>query len=438
MKAANLATAVALLLAAGVSAAEQPGGAGAAVTLIDLVHSALENNPRIEAAGLELEAARENIPIRQSRFLPRISTNARYGQQRTKPAPFGSSSRREETDSYGIAVEQPLFRLSDIYEYRGSARAVHVAESNFEALRQDFLFELAAAWLNWHLASDQIELLHTRARSIRSQRDFAAHLAEENVGNFLDVILVEAEMEEVLVRIEDAKNALEDASNSVKRLARMDSLPPSLPSLNVDFAPTPPERSENWISRALKGNPRLLAAQSQAQETLMSHRAAQSLHLPTVNLVGQANYGEHTDTSFIGLQVQIPIFDGGRLSAQSRQTLLQHQATLKRAEEISDQILEDIQNQHKRASTLVRNALTLQSAADRRRKYLEKITDSWREGFSIASEVLRAEEDLFDTEILLRTTYYNYLRSMVRLHHLSGALDEGYLEGISNHFSFKG
>ena len=319
------------------------------------------------------------ISIRQGRFLPCISASTRYGLQRMKPVPLRGFDLSEETGSYGMALEQPLLNFHDIYECRGAKRSVPAAEHNFGALRQDLLSDLAGAWLDWHRASDRVGLLCKRAESIRSQQDFAAQLAEENVGNRLDLILIDAERDEALARLETAKGELEAAFNVLSRLAGLESLPPNLPRPRADFSPQAPEALELWIRRALGSNPRLLAEKLQAEEALIIRRAAQAVHLPTVK-AGQLVYGKESDTSFIGVQVRIPVFSGGRLSSRSRQALLQHQATLERAAETSGRVLESVRSQHESALPLSRSARTLLTAVSRRRKYLEKITAAGQRG----------------------------------------------------------
>jgi len=430
MGAAKTAAAVAILLALSSSAWPSDG-----VTLIGIVRSALERSPRLEAARLELEAARARIPFRAGRFLPRLSASGRYGRQDSNADRNSIPPRDDETSSYGINLEQPLLSVPDVYEYRRETYAVDAADKTYRAARQDFLAELLQAWLNWHLASDRLRLLMAREDSVRAQRDFAAELAGEDISAQLDVILFEAELDELRASVDQAEAQLESAAITLMQLADLEVQPVSLPGLAADFTPVTPMAEAEWVGAALEANPRLLAAQLQAQEAMMSYRATQALHLPTINLVGQASGDRRVDTTFIGIQAEMPIFSGGQVSAQSQEALLLHEASATRAKQIREEILANISRRHGEAAALVESARSLESAVSRRATYLEKVTLAWKEGFAPPSDVLRAAERLFDSRVQLRTVYYNYLQETATLHLLSGTLEEQHMQSVSEQFT---
>ena len=402
------------------------------ITLSGLIEAALQGYSGLEAAELDRQAAHRVVDIRFGTLLPSVDFTGNIGEQRTSRAGFFPRKSENDVNSYDINLQLPLLALSPLLIYRSSKKSASAADADYETERQRIILETAQAFFSWHLASNRQALLETRQKRVSSQLQASRLLAEEDIGNYADVFLVQAQVAQVQALIENAGQDLRNSANAIRRLSGV--FPDRLPGLDDDFRPPEPGQLEEFISAAMQGNSQIIAASDRVEEARLLLDAAHAAHQPRVNLVVQKNLGDSTDTMFYGAQVQIPLFSGLQTSAEAQRAALVHMASSRRLHELRVRVAEFIRNQHAATVTHVRNAATARETVSLRTEYLEKITEAWHEGFASTTEVLDATEELFNSQVELRAAHYGYFSALLQLHSTAGSLNEKSLEEISDKF----
>jgi outer membrane protein len=206
-----------------------------------------------------------------------------------------------------------------------------------------------------------------------------------------------------------------------------------------------PMDEESWVEAALRSNLGVRAAVEQLNAATNDSRSRLSDYAPTVDatvtrtnnhngnpLTLTQQFGiVETETTIYGLQVTLPIFQGGRTTSRMREGRA-------RAEQAREQLL----NQRR---TVVRNTRSLYKsvATDvvRVKARLQAIRsaqsalEATQTGYEVGTrnivDVLQAQQRLFDSQFTYADSRYTYLINLLRLKQQTGLLAQADLREIN-------
>jgi outer membrane protein len=291
-----------------------------AETLQSALAKAYENNPTLTAARAGQRANDENVPIQKAAGLPNAGVQA------------GIEQRLLREGTAALLADQSGFlsgRLTvPIYQGGGVRNAVNAAKARVEAGQADLrgteasiFSQVVGAYMDVlrdqaivALNRNQVEVLETNLRATRDRFE---------IGDLTrtDVAQSEARLALAQGQLRGAEAGLISSRESYIRLvgdAPVDlAQPPRLPNL--------PGTNEEAVAIALNANPDLEAAKHDIDAARYSVRAAQASRLPQLSATLDSNYvpgldtGRFSTSAAAGLAVTVPLFQGGRPSAQVRQ-----------------------------------------------------------------------------------------------------------------------
>jgi len=196
-------------------------------------------------------------------------------------------------------------------------------------------------------------------------------------------------------------------------------------------------------SLAIAGNAEL-AAQRQAVEvaarTIDRQRAG---HLPTLSLVAsnrltssdsESSYNQKYDTDSIGIQLSVPLFAGGGVSAATRQATAAHlQAGFELDAQRAD-VLTRLRQQFNLCSSAQARLRAYRLAVASAQTLVEATRKSVAGGERVNLDVLDAEQQLYGARRDLAEARHGYLRAWLQLRQLSGVLAAADLERLAGYF----
>lgn len=308
-----------------------------AVELPEALRAAQLSDPTLAAASASRDAALENIAIARARLLPQInmqSTMQRLEQVTTNA--LGSSQFEGPSRSASLSVRQSLFRPRDWRGVEvGKAQAAY-GEYKLASAMSDLWSRTSSAWIDVLATTavrDAYRLPVASAESAAQQEkrrfelgDGTRDAAAEAAAQLVDA---RAQLANAEVDLRAKRQAfllltrLEASGFDSLRVPALDRLPTGLPS------------PEDALARVIDTNPELLA--SRASETVAQRRLHQAAadHLPTLDILGSKTNAQNDTTNTlgtryrneqIGLQLQVPIYSGGGVSAIERQLAAQYAA----------------------------------------------------------------------------------------------------------------
>ena len=403
---------------AAIEAADRPP------TLSELILLAEEYHADFLAQEFNLQAERENENISFAAFMPQLSSQwSDDNNQR--------SFSRDWLLRFSLSL--PLLDIKAWENWRASQERVRFAEINFDLARQTLRRDVIVAWFNTQLAADVLNINETRQKTLREQAARAELLAAAGKTTNTDVLSARASLANAKAQWQQARHNLAIAQDAIIRYTGETV---ATARLNVD-SPPPPQPLSQWQHEISQNNLSIAAMEQQIKFLRRQLKSIGSEYMPRIALSATHDLrgGMDNDQSVIGFSIAQPLFTGGRLSAQKRQALAQLEAAYKSLTDVRRAQQQTVRRLHGQIQSDLASIEALQEAVETAEALLESVILGYNSGVRIATEVLSAEEDVFNARLELRQAAYRHLQNTVELQTLAAATDETFTTEISTLFS---
>jgi outer membrane protein len=423
------------------------GGAQAA-DLLETYHAAQANDPVIASAFAAQQAGAEKSSQGRALLLPSVNLNANTTYNDTnvqyrpaQPPFFLGGNYRYNTHGYNVNLVQPLFRQQSWIAYSESELQVAISDAQYKVAEEDLVVRTAQAYFDVLIAEDGVQLAQAQKTAIVEQLAQAKRNFEVGSATITDTHEAQARYDLTGAQEIAAQSNLEIKRRVLQQLTN--SLPGHLKRLEGELkleAPQPADM-EKWVADAQSNNPQLAIAQAYAQLAEKEVERNRGGHYPTVDLV--ANYGKNyatggtfglasdTRNSNIGVQLNMPLFQGGAVNSKWREA----EANRERARQDLESARRNVTLQTSQAYFGVVNGMAqvqaLQQALVSSTSVLEATKTGQEVGVRTNLDVLNAQQQLYATRRDLYQAEYNYLGNMLRLKAAVGKLDETDLSKVN-------
>ena len=412
------------------------GHAASGMNLQEIFQKALEQDATIRASRAALESGLERLPQARSQLLPQVQASMsrnRNDLDTTAPNFLGQeTTTNSKYTSFGnsVSLRQPLFNLQRYFQYEQAKDLVLDAQATHQRNVQELVTRVGGAYMEALLTRDQLRLVQSQKQQYTAMVDAARKALAAGSGTRTDIDDAQARLDmaiaselEAKQNVDYTRRQLEILINeqidrlSVLDIERMSKLPRNLTSL------------DEWVTLALDRSPEirsLLARRDAADKEIAK---AQSGHAPTLDGVLQwSDSGNENVTrlnsrfvnSAIGVQLVVPLYQGGYVSSQVRQAV----AEKTRAEEALEATRRDLGLRvHKEYRGMTEGELkvkALEQAVRSAEQLLLSTQRSRQAGARTTLDVLNAEQQLATVSRDLMQARYVALISRLRLYALSG------------------
>lgn len=426
----------------------------AAQNLLQIYQQALARDPVWSAAQNANRAAQEKIVQGQAQYLPVVSIagNANATSNDVKfvgagPLPPNQpGARRDGRQNYegyslGLNIVQPIFRPQIRAQLEQAKSMVQQSDYELAVSKQNLILRSSQLYFDVLLAQDKIHLIEAQKQAISSQLEQARARFEAGTSTITDVNEDKARFDLIQAQYIAAVNDLEIKKRALQAL--IGDMPQSLMAVREDLVPQTPAPSniEKWVEMANSANLRI-AIQRQALEIAAQEVDRQNAgHLPSLDLVGSytesyvnggiAGIGLDQRAAVIGMQLSVPIYQGGAVSSRSREALsnkLKAQDDLEAARRQAD--METRQAYLNLVST-VSQISALEQALASTQSQLESTQLGYEVGVRTSVDVLNVQQQLFNAKRDLLQARYTYLMNILMLKAAVGDLTMADLEAVN-------
>jgi outer membrane protein len=433
------------LIALALLAINLPVGA---TDLVETYHAAQGQDSVFAAARSTQQAGKEKLTQGRSTLLPSVNltANSTYNnnevQYNQAGAPYPSGTSRFINTGAAITLVQPLYRQNNWQVYSQSELQVAQTDAQFKNAEQDLIIRSAQAYFDVLAAQDAVNLADAQKTAIAEQLAQAKRNFEVGSATITDTLEAQARYDLTNSQAIAAQSNLEIKERTYQQLtnALPKDLKPVGASLNLEV-PQPAD-AEKWVAEAQLGNLQLAAAQAAAELADKEVTRNRGGHYPTLDLVG--SYGKNkitpvgdgtflngnnaldTDqtTSYVGVQLNIPLFQGGATQSKWREA----EANRDRANAELESARRTVDLQTRQAYTGVVNGMSQVMALEQALKSSEKLLEASKLGQEVGVrtnlDVLNAQQQLYSTRRDLYLAKYNYLISRLKLKAAVGSLAE--------------
>ncbi|MGH8465163.1 MAG: TolC family outer membrane protein [Pseudomonas sp.] len=421
-----------------------------AAGLMQFYGMALERDPAFLAAGKEREASLEERAKGRAGLLPNIAFQYRNGRnysEVTQPSLFGkqATDRSYRSSSSSLTLQQPIFDYEAISSYyHGVAEARH-ADERYRGRSQELAVRVAQIYMDALYASDQIDLVGAQKRTYEAQKVQNERWLAAGEGNRTDVLETQARYDLALAQEIEARDNLDAALNA---LAAMVGEPVRVEDLDALGARFPVQRLEpvgfeEWRGLALAHNPELAALRHSVAAAGHAVGKARAGHFPKISAYASAGrdksgsestYGQEYVTNSFGLQVSIPIFAGGAVSATVRQAVDNKERLRYESDAKTREVLNELRKQFNLYNSSVAKLNAYQMAVDSARELTVAVRKSVAGGERVNADVLDAEQRYVDALKNLAQARYAYLMAWIKVKQLAGTLTADDVRQVGDYF----
>lgn len=397
-------------------------------TLSDALVSSFETNPVITAQRRVVQSSEAAVAAARAARRPQISANVGAQRELTRSGVFDLNEVGRNSISAGLSLDYPLFTGGRV---RGALQAeksrLRAAQEILRAVEGDVFTEVATAYadvLRDHaivdLQENQVRVLATNLRSTQANYDSGDLTRTDIAQSQARLSLAESQLS--LARAQLAASA-EDYLRLVGRPPRELTTPQVPASL--------PASADAAVRLALVQNPDLVAISHQARAAEMDVRVARAARLPTLGGFATADYVRRSTgfdslalqrsgaQSSVGVDLRIPLYQGGGPSAQIRRAQAVEGETLERRVATERAVIANTRAQFAAYEAGKSAVLASEVAVAANELALEGARIERKLGFRTVLEELNAEQELLGSQVQLLSAHrdvhvaaYRLLNSM--------------------------
>lgn len=313
----------------------------AAINLLQAYEMALQSDPKFAQATAARQSAAENRPLAIARLLPSVGFSATADNVNMDNKTGFTFTGGKRPDSYwnlalNLRMNQPIYHHDYWVALSQADSIIAQSEADYQAQYQDMVVRTMKAYFHVLAQKDFLEFATAEKAAIARQLEQAQQRFEVGFVSITDVHEAQAAYDLAIAGeikaqndVAKAKEALREIiGESVDQVANLaEEAPLQMPE---------PADEAQWAERAVTGNFAVIAAQNGVEVARKQVSIQQAGHYPTLDLVAShsvadssrdyplgggswSKLGPRYESDSVGLQLNVPFFQGGAVNAKTRQ-----------------------------------------------------------------------------------------------------------------------
>jgi outer membrane protein len=414
-----------------------------AVDLVGVHDLALKSDPRLQAAEFRRQATGENRKIARANLLPQIGARGswNWGSNETKVPELDIPDSDIDNRNYGLDLRQSLYNQGN-YEALDIARGqITQADAIYEIVFQDFLLRVSEGYFLVLTLTDGVIFAEAEEKAFQRQFEQAEQRFEVGLTAVTDVHEARASYDNARARAIVARNDLADAKEALRELTgqyfeEYDALQEVLPLVEPD-----PINANDWVETALLNNPSVLSSRAALDVADANMRLERSGYFPTLDLTAsydQFKNNKYQYTDFIsgqtvnttlqvddarfGIVLDIPLFQGGRVNARTRQAHRLLDATGQDLDDVQRGVIRETQNAYRAILAGIQEVQAFEQASISAESALLATQAGFEVGTRTIVDVLIAEQRKYQAQRDNSVARHLYIIRHLRLKSVAGLL----------------
>lgn len=392
----------------------------------------LKNHPRIGSAGFSAEAERRVVSEARSAYYPTAAANVTATAANDDTV---LASGAVQTSSLNTRFASGVNLVQLITDFGRTNNLVNFAKLRYQAasdsvinVRAQVLLQVRNAYFDVLGSQAVLRAAQATLQSRQLTLRQVGALAQSSLRSTLDVTFAQVLVSEAQLAVDQAEN---DAQSSQATLA--EALGSGTEETFVlDDEPVPgaldPDLN-SFVAGALRDRPDLNVLQHNRDAAYQFAQAEKKLSRPTVSLLATGGViPEHDHTieknnyEAAGVNINIPIFNGGLFTARRAEALARAQAADKDVQDLSIRISRDVRTAWFNANNAYRRLAVTSQLVDQARKAVHLAQARYDAGLGSIVELNQAQTSEISAEIDAAAAKYEYLSRRTELDFEIGAL----------------
>jgi outer membrane protein len=425
--------------------------------LYEVYQMAVEKDPTINRAKADRDAAFEGISISRASLLPQISGSISYTDGSRESIPLLSGPSEDNPDAplefgnvtqldsktlnMGVDLRMSLYDHQNWIALDRAEKVAQQSDTNYALSKQDLIVRTTDAYLAILRAKDSLTFVQAEKRAIERQLEQTKQRFNVGLTAITDVHEAQANFDNTVAQEIVAENLLELRLEQMREITgKYHGNISVLNTENFSASRPSPEGVDNWLKIAEEQNLDLMVrniAKEIAKEDISSAKAG---HLPTLSLSG--SYGRNdsdtnginspaTDSNSIGITLNVPIYSGGSVTAQTAQARYRYVAASEDLELTYRSTVRSVRSAYNDVIAATSTIRALQQAVISADSALKATEAGFDVGTRTIVDVLNSTRNQFDARQRLASARYDFITAILALKRASGNLTEQDLVDIN-------
>ena len=414
-----------------------------ATDMAQLYQAALNHDAQYSAARAVAEAGREKLPQALAGLLPSLSAgaNSAWNDSKTRVQISPEFQQRYNSNGYQLSLTQPLFRWQNFVQYGQGQWQVIAAEANFAEASQDLILRVAEAYFNVLYAAENLKAINANQAAIAQQLAQAKKNFEVGSATITDAQEAEARADLASAQAIAAASELDIRRYALRLIVGQEFGEINVLKPDAQLNGPQPAALNDWMLAA-DNSFKVQAQQANAEIAAKEVERQRAGHYPTLDAV--ANYAKNnSNTGFplnnefqatggsVGVQLNIPIFQGGYVNSKTREAAANRNAATATLEGAKRAAILATQQSFLGVVNGLAQVNALNAALRSSLSALASNKLGYEVGVRINIDVLNAEQQVYVTRRDLAKARLDTLLAQLKLKAAVGALSEVDLNAIN-------
>ncbi len=399
----------------------------------------MKSDPAIREAEQTLYATREVKPQARALLLPNIGVTGNLDYNNVKSNGTSFTGRFDRNDTYqtsgGSAVLlQSVYNRGDWVQLSQADNTIAQAEAQYRNAQIDLMVRTTQAYFEVLRASDLVRVQEALVAADERQLEQSKQRFEVGLVAITDVNDSQAAFDRSRANLITAQNDLGNRWEALRRIIGPVSVPLARLGDRLPLAPPQPNDIDTWAETALSNNYGILAAKEAAEAARKTIEIERSGYYPSLDVQAGydmarsgAEFNTNSDSAFVSLNVNIPIYQGGAVASRTRQAGHNFRAAQDRLDQERRSVINQVKDAFRGILSSISDVTARQAAIVSARSSLESTQAGLEVGTRTQVDVLNAQRNLYQAEFDYLSSRYDYIINGVLLHQATSTLNRDVL-----------
>ena len=412
------------------------------LTLRDAVQLALNENPQVQIANLNVAESQEDQKIARAGLLPQANLQAYEHTQRLAVAPlFGLQHvpffplpghlGPYQVDYAGPTFSVPIFDLTLWRRWQASKEGVETSRAQNQGVREQIAMLVVSQYLGSLRASADVKAAQSRVDLAQALYDQAADMQKSGVGTGIDTLRANVELQNERQRLIEAQTQFQTSLYGLAQLLNVDPSREIELADQVSFFETPAIEVDRSLEAAYANRPEMKALLHVERQVELEKQQAGESRYPTLRFEGfWSEQGLTPGTAIpaytFGFTLNVPLFTGGRIAAQRARADLELRKVSQQEQDQRNQIALQVRTAIAQMAAARSEVDVANQAVGLANEEVTQARDRFQAGVADNIEVITAQDALARANDNQIVALYRYNQSRADLARATGQMEAVY------------
>ncbi|MBV5275611.1 MAG: TolC family outer membrane protein [Lamprocystis purpurea] len=406
--------------------------------LLQIYDIAVQSDPLLREAEQRLFATKEIEPQARALLLPNVALQgtADYNNVTLSGRGVNGGNRSDRFVEQGVqaVVNQTVYNRANWMTLKQTGDKIAQAEAQYRNSQIELMVRTTQAYFNVLQAADAVTVSEALVRADERQLEQSKQRFEVGLVAITDVNDSQASYDRSKANLITAKRTLDNAWEALRVIVGPLSVPLARLGDTLPLSPPEPNDVQAWADSARRNNFGIIASTEAVAAAKMQIEIAKSGFYPTLGLQAGydiarsgAEFNTDANTAFVGLTLNVPIYQGGAVVSQTRQAGYNFRAAQDQLDQTRRLVDQQVKDAFRGIISSIEDVKARQAAVVSARSSLESTEAGLEVGTRTQVDVLNAQRQLFQAEFDYLSSRYTYIINGVKLHQATSTLSRDVL-----------